>query len=117
MLFLLIVIIASVGGNVWQHYDISNLSQQLSLAKENYHTSVANYINCNKTVTSLDKNILNQKQKLKNLKTDLNKLTTEITAKEKINNKLLNKIKNEKAPKTCKELENYLYKNIGNLTW
>lgn len=116
-IFLLIVSIASIGGNVWQHFDNSNLSKELALSKENYNTALSNYVICNKTVANLDKNITNQKQKLKNLSTDLNKLKSDIANKEKTNNRLLNKIKNEKKPVTCKELENYLFKNIGNLTW
>lgn len=114
---LLVIAVSSIGGNVWQHFDNSNLTKQLSLSKENYNTARQNYVNCQNTVTSLTKNIINQKQNLKNLQSDLNKLKSDIVTKEKTNNRLLNKIKNEKKPITCKELENYLYKNIGNLGW
>jgi predicted nucleic acid-binding Zn-ribbon protein len=107
-----ILLLISVGTNVFYHFDAKALKAEKSNLTTQLDQSKQDSANKDKVISDQNSKIIDAQKQLKGFAEKFSTLSDDLHAKDIENQKLIDKMASQPAPKTCTEIKNYLKNNI-----
>jgi ATP-dependent helicase/DNAse subunit B len=117
LIIVAVILLASVGFNVYQHFSNDSLSKDLAVASANLTTAQANNKTLTDTIATQNKQIDAAHKISAGFQTSLDAIGDTLTKNDQKNTTLINALKNAPAPKTCDDSKKYLKDNLELYKW
>lgn len=117
LIIVAVILLASVGFNVYQHLSNDSLSKDLATATLNLTNSEANNKTLKDTIDSQNKQIDAARGISEGFQKSLDAIKDSLDKNDKNNTNLIKALQNVPAPKTCDDSKKYLKDNLELYKW